>query len=184
MNTPNNRRRLQSMEQIESAFTQLIQQKELAQISVSELCKVCGLNRSTFYANYTDIYDLADRVRDRLEQEVGRLYESERTQRFNSNDFLKLFRHIRENQLFYRTYFKLGYDADHQVYLYDSALARLHFENRHIEYHLEFFRSGFNAIVKRWLANGCRETPEEMEEIIKTEYNGRQGRDGPTAKLE
>lgn len=174
MNKPNNRRRLQSMEQIESAFTQLIQQKELDQITVSELCKLCGLNRSTFYANYTDIYDLADRVRERLEQEVGQLYELERIQHFNSNDYLKLFRHMRENQLFYRTYFKLGYDARHQAQLYDVNLARRHFGNRHIEYHMEFFRSGFNAIVKLWLSNGCRETPEEMEEIIKSEYSGRQ----------
>ena len=39
---------------------------------------------------------------------------------------------------------------------------------------MEFFRSGFNAIVKLWLSNGCQETPEEMEEIIKSEYSGRQ----------
>ena len=38
------------------------------------------------------------------------LYEAETTQGFNRNDYLKLFYHIKDNQLFYRTYFKLGYD--------------------------------------------------------------------------
>lgn len=45
--------------------------------------------------------------------------------------------------------------------------------NRHIEYHIEFFKSGFNAVVKKWLAGGCQETPEEMDEIIRSEYQGR-----------
>ena len=31
----------------------------------------------------------------------------------------------------------------------------------------------FDAIVKMWLDNGCRETPEEMAEIIRSEYQGR-----------
>ena len=42
---------------------------------------------------------------------------------------------------------------------------------RHLEYRLEFFRSGLNAIIKLWLKNGCRETPEEMADVIAAEYS-------------
>ena len=45
--------------------------------------------------------------------------------------------------------------------------------NRFIEYHMEFFKSGITSIIKMWLKNGCKETPEEMAEIIKSEYRGR-----------
>ncbi len=173
MNTKNNRRRRASMERIESAFINLLQTKELNQITVSDICKRCGLNRSTFYANYADIYQLADRVREHLEAEVNQLYEPETAHGFNSNDYLKLFRHIKDNQLFYRTYFKLGYDNQYQITLYDTHQAQQYFDNQHIAYHIEFFRSGFNAIVKMWLAGGCQETPEEMEQIIHSEYQGR-----------
>ena len=137
------------------------------------ICKLCGLNRSTFYANFADVYDLADKMRVHLEEEVNRLYESETVQKINSNDYLRLFRHIRDNQLFYRTYFKLGYDNQFKLKYYDIHQAQRHFDNQYIEYHVEFFRSGFNAIVKMWLAGGCRETPEEMEAIIRSEYQGR-----------
>ena len=109
MNTKNNKRRRESKEKIERAFIELLQTKEISEITVSDICKLCDLNRSTFYANYLDIYDLADKIRERLEEEVNRLYEAERIQKFNSNNYLKLFYHIRNNQLFYRTYFKLGY---------------------------------------------------------------------------
>lgn len=151
----------------------MLQTKELHEITVSDICKRCELNRSTFYANYIDIYELADKVRANLEEEVNQLYEAEKTLKFNNNDYLKLFRHIKDNQLLYQTYFKLGYDNQFKLEQYDTNLARQHFDNRYIEYHVEFFRSGFNAIVKMWLAGGCRETPEEMEQIIRSEYRGR-----------
>ena len=173
MNIKNNRRRRESVRRIEKTFIELLQTKELHEITVSDICKRCELNRSTFYANYIDIYDLADKVRANLEEEVNQLYKAEKTLKFNNNDYLKLFRHIKDNQLLYQTYFKLGYDNQFKLEQYDTNLARQHFGNRYIEYHVEFFRSGFNAIVKMWLAGGCRETPEEMEQIIRSEYRGR-----------
>ena len=173
MNTKNNRRRRESVERIEKAFMELLQTRELSEVTVADICKLSGLNRSTFYANFADLYDLADRVREHLEDEVNRLYEADKARQINSNDYLRLFRHIRANQLFYRTYFKLGYDNQFKLKYYDVHQAQRHFDNRHIEYHVEFFRSGFNAIVKLWLVGGCRETPEEMEEIIRSEYRGR-----------
>ena len=173
MYTKNNRRRRESVERIEKAFMELLQTRELSEVTVADICKLSGLNRSTFYANFADLYDLADRVREHLEDEVNRLYEADKARQINSNDYLRLFRHIRDNQLFYRTYFKLGYDNQFKLKYYDVHQAQRHFDNRHIEYHVEFFRSGFNAIVKLWLVGGCRETPEEMEEIIRSEYRGR-----------
>ena len=173
MNTKNNKRRQRSVELIKKTFMEFLQTKELNEITVSDICKKCNLNRSTFYANFVDIYDLADKVREYLEKEVYRLYEAERSKQFNSNDYLKLFRHIQANQIFYRTYFKLGYDNQFKVKYYDVHQAQHHFDNKYIDYHIEFFKSGFNAIVKMWLAGGCRETPEEMDQIIRSEYRGR-----------
>ena len=68
MNTKNNRRRRESVARIEKAFMELLQTSELSEITVSEICKMSGLNRSTFYANFVDIYDLADKVREHLEE--------------------------------------------------------------------------------------------------------------------
>lgn len=173
MNTKNNRRRRESVERIEKAFIEFLQTKEMNHITVSDICKRCKCNRSTFYANYTDIYDLADKVKTHLEEEVRRLYETEHIQKINSHDYLKLFYHIKDHQLLYRTYFKLGYDQQFTIVQYDTNLSKQQFDDRHIEYHIEFFKSGLNAIIKKWLANGCKETPEEMDEILHREYQGR-----------
>ena len=66
MNTPNNKRRKQSQEKIEKVFIELLQTKELNQISVTDICKIAHLNRSTFYANYIDIFDLVEKIRIRM----------------------------------------------------------------------------------------------------------------------
>lgn len=173
MNTKNNKRRRESIAKIEHVFVELLQTKQLNQITVSDICKKAGLNRTTFYANYIDIYDLADKIKEHLESEFKSLYQDEHINKFNSNDYLKLFRHIKNNQLFYKTYFKLGYDNNYKILLYDTKQAEKYFDNKHIEYHMEFFKHGLTAVVKKWLENDCAETPEEIAEIIKSEYQGR-----------
>lgn len=175
MNTANNKRKRASRQKIEQIFVELLQTKELNQISVSDICKKANLNRSTFYANYTDIYALADGIREKLEAQVAELYEDEITQKFSSNNYLKLFQHIAQNQIFYQTYFKLGYDEQqYKIWHYDVELAEKHFGNRFVMYHIEFFKSGLTKIIKLWLQSGCQETPEEIFEIIKSEYQGRE----------
>ena len=171
MKVKNNKRRRESMEKIEKAFINLLQSKEISEISVSEICKETSLNRSTFYANYLDIYDLADKIRDKLENNFQELF-AENDANYVEGP-LKIFQHIKDNQLFYKTYFKLGYDNKNDILIYDVVRAEKDFQSKHLEYHIEFFKSGFNAIVKKWLAGGCVESPEEMTEIIKSEYRGR-----------
>ena len=71
------------------------------------------------------------------------------------------------------TCFKLGYTEKQPVPVYDRQRAKRDFDDRHIPYHIEFFRCGLNAIIRMWLAGGCRETPEEMAQILADEYSDR-----------
>ena len=169
MNTANNKRRKESQKRIESAFIELLQNQELDKISVTQICQLAKVNRTTFYANYLDIYDLADAVQKRLEEEVLGLTTTD-GENITSLDFLKFFQHIKENQLFYKTYFKLGHERHLRVTDYDLQQASKYYDNQYIEYHLEFFRSGLNAVIKKWLENDCAESPEEIYSIIVKEY--------------
>lgn len=174
MNTLNNKRKRESQKKIEKVFVELLQKKELSEISVTEICKLTKLNRSTFYANYLDVEDLAIKIKEKLNQQIDELYKDEREHDYNSNNFQKLFEHIKENQIFYKTYFKLGYDHDAITRRYDINLAEKYFNNKFVNYHMEFFRSGLNAIIKIWIENNCKETPAEMQMIIQEEYKGRE----------
>lgn len=172
MNVKNNRRRKESRDRIERAFIELLQTRDIDKISVSELIKITQLNRSTFYANYVDIFDLADKTREKLEREFSNLFAD--YDYFNErNGAEKMFTHIKENQMFYKTYFKLCYDDKHLISVYDARRAEKEKISGNMKYHIEFFRNGLNAIIKLWLAGGCQESPAEMAQVLKQEYRGR-----------
>ena len=172
MNTKNNKRRKESQEKIEKAFIELLQTQQINEIAVSDLIKITGLNRSTFYANYIDIYDLADKTREKLERDFSNLF-ADYDYFHEQSGALKMFTHIKENQIFYKTYFKLCYDEKHLISIYDTKRAEQERMDSNIKYHIEFFRNGLNAIIKMWLSGGCVESPEEMAEVLKQEYRGR-----------
>ena len=90
MNTPNNKRRQDSRRRIETALVRLLQDRELEKITVKEICTAAEVNRTTFYANYLDIYDLADAVQKSMEETVLGLYREEQGQAVRAHDFTKL----------------------------------------------------------------------------------------------
>ena len=169
MNTYNNKRRQETAKRIEEAILEQLQTRELSKIKVSDICKAAQINRSTFYANFLDVYDLADKIYIRLEGEVLRLLENQ----VWDQDFLRLFDHIQEHQNLYRFYFKLGYDNRCELKLYDFCMQEYDVSMQFVDYHIAFFKNGFNAILKLWLDGGCRETPQQMKDILTREYRGR-----------
>ncbi len=53
------RRVLRSRAALEAALRELVTERDLRQISVADLTKRAGVNRSTFYEHYVDVHDLA-----------------------------------------------------------------------------------------------------------------------------
>lgn len=167
MNTANNRRKKNTVEKTEMAFVELLQTKNLEEITISELCRKAGINRTTFYASYDGLHSIADSIRKKLEDSMRIYYKHE------SHDFTQLFQHVKKNQDLYRTYFKLGYDDRYDIVDYDREIASRCFGNRFVHYHIEFFKAGLTKLIKLWLEGGCEESPEEMMDILKSEYSGR-----------
>ena len=135
MNIKNNKRRRESQEKIMRAFIQRLQTQDLMDITVSDLIKDTGLNRSTFYANYADIVELADKTREYLETDFSNMF-SQYDYYQDRSGALKLFKHIRDNQLFYTTYFKLCYDDSHLISTYDPRRAEMENVSQNVKYHI------------------------------------------------
>lgn len=169
VNTPNNKRKRSSKARLARAYLQLIQEKKANEISVSELCNLAKVNRTTFYNNYANTTELAEEIRAELIREYANLYTGN-TDGPTPENYLRMFRHIKENQIFYRTYFLLTPDSRGLYQYYDKDLARSQGKDKYVDYHVEFFAAGITAIIKKWLDGGCCEAPEEMLEILMTEY--------------
>lgn len=173
MNVKNNKRRRKSREAIENVFIELIEEKELHHITVSDICQKADINRSTFYSNYVDIFDLASTICESVNSELSRKFGEEASLRYLTDNTADFFTFVQENQKLFRTVFKLNYDKTVEPSYYNTLLAERYFGNKYIDYHIEFFRNGFNAILRKWVFGGCKESPAEMAEILKSEYSGR-----------
>lgn len=173
MNTINNSRRKNSVEKIEKAYIELLQENDKSDITISKVSEKAGINRSTFYANYIDIGDLEEKIKEKLLNKFCEVYNDKIKMRGEEIDFLNLFYHIRDNRMLYSAYFKFGEGFTAKNMRYDLMQAKKYFNNKNIDYHIEFFYNGLNAVIKKWLESGCKESPEEIEDIIKSEYQGR-----------
>ncbi len=55
---------------IKETFIELLEEKDINKITVSELCSKCDINRATFYRYYLDIYDLLEAIKQDLIDEL------------------------------------------------------------------------------------------------------------------
>lgn len=55
---------------IKNAFIELRSQKPLEKVTVTELCRLACINKSTFYAHYEDVYDLSDALEEEMVQAI------------------------------------------------------------------------------------------------------------------
>lgn len=166
MNVSNNKKRQNSIKKIKESFMILLDKKDLKDIKVNEICELAHLNRTTFYANFKDIYDLVGSIKDDFENEIITKIKSFGHEEY----FLDLFKDIYENQIAYKAYLKLFSDKQLQSNLIAELIKEKTNINREIEYRIAFFRAGLAAILKKRLNEGCKETPEEIHNYLLNEY--------------
>ena len=53
---------------------------------------------------------------------------------------------------------------------YNIELTKKFYDNKYIDYHIDFLRDGLNAVIKKWLNNGYIERPKERANISKSEF--------------
>lgn len=79
MQRRNDARTVRTKMLIKKAFAELIEQKEIEQITVKELTERAGIHRGTFYIHYKDVYDIIEQTKlemvSSLEQEFQNVNE-------------------------------------------------------------------------------------------------------------
>lgn len=145
MNTPNNKRSLATEGCLKNTLMVLLKDKELADISVAELCEAADVDRSTFYAHYEDVFALGNACATDIEKRLSEVSHS-------VDDFAWVFEYIKDHPEVFSVYFKLGVSKTTG------------------DYKEIFFRNGAYSVAKMWFDGGCVESTEQMGEIVKREY--------------
>ena len=67
---------IRSKKFIKNAFSELLQKKELEKITVTEIVKLSGLNRGTFYAHYNNITDVLEEIEKEVTDKILSLFSA------------------------------------------------------------------------------------------------------------
>lgn len=138
---------------------ELLRTKKVDQLKVTQICKLAHINRSTFYDNYEDIYDMIDQLRDY----VAKQYEDD-LKRYQDQTFLTMLRRIQANPKIYQLFFRLSLD--------------LHFSNQYNfkkwvryptnvnKYDIAFIQAGIRADLATWIEDNCQISPEDINKLV------------------
>lgn len=169
---------LRSKAWIREAFMQLLQEKNYEKITVTDIVNRAGINRSTFYAHYADVFALVEEIRDEvLAAAVGPLEECLEENIFvNPKPYLQMLsRLISENQQLYRLLGKIDI-LHHQLdwikrYLVNHSLEKLELpqsakDNRSLQLRVTFFVGGIVDMYLNWIQGQLDCTLEDVTDEV------------------
>ena len=135
---------------IRSSFIELLREKPVAKISVTELCERAGINRATFYAHYADPSDLLRSIEDEILNDLS----------------------IGENADVCSVLLSSSGDAGFQAKVVDAVEQPFLASFRHggsrevAEYFYTFAADGCVGMLKKWLAGGMTVPPAKLANMM------------------
>ena len=165
------------------ALLALLEKKDLEFISVTEITKKAGVNRSTFYLHYDNIYELLEETIENLNKEFLSSFTQEKS--FDVQSKNNLFLLTEEYLVPYLNFCKTNkrilklVHQKPQLFQNESAYKKMYDrifypaisqfiknETQRI-YTLEFFTKGVVGIIHKWIALDCQTEIDELIAIIK-----------------
>lgn len=178
MNTVNNKRTQETDRAIiEAVFSMMtIEKRPLSRITVREVCERAHIHRSTFYAHYQDVYDLVEKVEQAMSVGLTESFLKKLEEGACAEEcFMNLFEFIAEYKAFYKMYLTELHNTGVialATELYQEKINKLDykplgFKNREeFRYHHQFYLYGVTGLIRLWLQNDCKESPEEIARIL------------------
>lgn len=177
MNTPNNAKSAASIAAVKGAFLELIGEKPYMQISVSELCRRAGINRTTFYSHFSGTHDVLVALDSDLSRKIKNeiLPPDNDVERLTSMDtMLRILTSIQKYQKLYKIYLSELKNSEIVRELAEYTKRKFVLPNytsrtgwtREVEYFFAFCMQGTIGILEKWIGEDCREDAENVAELM------------------
>ena len=159
------------------ALTELLQKKQVNEITVKELTDLADMNRGTFYMYYRDIFDMLEKIEDELFQKLDVIAQTHEhgdpTQQVKPI-LLDLFRFSEESQEVCRVLLSPNGDMNFLHRLYEAIRERSleiwkdqmgSLGEKEFDYRYSFVIFGCAGMIRAWVNRSCQETDMQMAEL-------------------
>ena len=164
MNMNNEQKNTYVKKQITAALLELLKEKPLPEISVSELTDRARIGRVSFYRNYRNKEDILKEESDRLIKEWGRLYESD-PESAPETLFPSLFDFYRDHRDFYITLYNAGMSSIMMETIIGTI--RITPEMQNLEAYMKsFWAYGIYGWMLEWIRRGMQESGKELSALF------------------
>ena len=177
------------------ALVSLLKKKPFEYITVSEICEIAGVNRSTFYLHYETVGDLLNETARYLLNDFLSYFSTDTKKialnlencelqdlMFVCDKYLSPYlSYVKDHKEVFKTALlnnkTLGFE---EVYkrmfenIFNPILERFNYPQDNRQYVMMYYLNGINAIVLEWLRNGCDKSIQEISKIISICIYGKQ----------
>lgn len=162
-------------------FVHLLEQYPFEAITTKLICAHSNVNRSTFYANYKDKYDLYDIIQNYHKKKyinlLDTLYNDFEDVKSNNMKIHKFFvivlKYIQRKKAFFHAVFITH--PNREIAIEYFQLTKVKYEKILTNYNttienksafVTYTLGGQTAILLSWLKDGCQESPHKIADIL------------------
>lgn len=167
---------MNAKEKLINALLELLSVKDFTSISVSELCHLANIHRTTFYTYFDNTVELLEETKKQKLKEYheNNKYVDSSLENYREEIFQNYFNFVKQQQNLFKAYFKnslaLASDKDFYSIFNNIILPRakkaLNLDETSIFYLTKFYLDGLFSVIKYWVNNGCKESPEYLAKLF------------------
>ena len=159
---------------LKDALVELMYDTHISKISVTTLCDMADVHRTTFYAHYTDQYDLLRKIKEEVIENI-RQYLSEKklveSVSVTEQNLIGILEYAKKNAKLAMALLRENGDDAFQKDIIElanwiSLSQEIRADERTKEYISFFGVSGCIAILQKWLENGSEEPTAIIAQLI------------------
>lgn len=164
---------------IRDTLVPLMKEYPIAKISIKMLCDRAGINRGTFYAHYADVYDLLDQIQKEIIEELsphvsGSAF-SEQT-KLTVKALEQILNYAKSNAELFEVLLSengdFAFQREIMLLAQEKNIQTLrhmkHLQTNVSEYLQYFVVNGALSVIRKWFADGMKESVPEMAELCST----------------
>lgn len=162
---------------LQDSLFELMEKKPITKITIKELCENADINRTTFYAHYTDQYDLLTKIEDETiswaKEAISNLI-SKTDKNENIKILEEIFQYFVENSKHLKILMSEKGDINFQKQVFTIIYQQLGISSLAAQYkdlslredYFVFVINGSIGLLQHWLKNGMNRSAKDMAEII------------------